>query len=125
MLIVQLLSPTTVAKHFNGLGDGYKGLLGSLQRANLFDLAGVPWLLSHLIRHANRSGLSRSGVIERIITGNFAAANVPGGVRRMSAICSAVWPGRCRRGRRCASTAGASTKSWIRRAAVVRCSLSS
>jgi hypothetical protein len=83
VLIVQLLSPTTVAQYLNGLGDDYKGLLGSLQRANLFDLAGVPWLLSHLIRHANRSNLSRSGVIERIITGNFAAANVPAGVRRI------------------------------------------
>ena len=59
--IVQLLSPATVAQYLNGLGDDYKGLLASLQRANLFDLAGVPWLLSHLIRYSNRGGLSRSG----------------------------------------------------------------
>ena len=83
VLIAQLLSPATVAQYLNGLGEDYKVLLGSLQRANLFDLASVPWLLSHLIRHANRSGLSRSGVIERIVTGNFAAANVPAGVRRI------------------------------------------
>ncbi|MEO7274317.1 MAG: CHAT domain-containing protein [Vicinamibacterales bacterium] len=83
VLIVQLLSPATVAQYLNGLGDEYKVLLGSLRRANLFDLAGVPWLLSHLIRHANRGGLSRSGVIERIIAGNVAAANVPPGVWRI------------------------------------------
>jgi len=93
VLLVQLLSPASVAQYLTALSKeqpgkdqpvkDYQALLGSLQRANLFDLAGVPWLLSYLIRYSNRGGLSRSGVIERIITGNFASANVPVGARRM------------------------------------------
>ena len=45
ILLVQLLSPSTVAQYLNGLGDGFRPLLASIQRANLFDVAGVPWLL--------------------------------------------------------------------------------
>ena len=55
----------------------------SIQAANVFDLAGVPWLLGNLIRQSNRGALSRSGVIARVVNGNLAASTLPGGIRRL------------------------------------------
>jgi hypothetical protein len=83
ILLVQLLSPTTVAQYLTGFGDRFQPLLTSIQAANLFDLAGVPWLLGNLIRQANRGSLSRSGVIARVVNGNLAASTLPGGIRRL------------------------------------------
>jgi hypothetical protein len=84
VLLVQLLSPATVAQYLTQRGPAYETLLRSIQRANLFDVAGVPWLLAHLMRQPSRSGFSRSGVIARIVNGNFAAANLPVGIRRIA-----------------------------------------
>ena len=83
ILLVQLLSPTTVAQYLTGFGDKFQPLLTSIQAANLFDLAGVPWLLANLIRQSNRGALSRSGVIARVVNGNLAASTLPGGIRRL------------------------------------------
>jgi hypothetical protein len=83
ILLVQLLSPTTVAQYLTGFGDKFQPLLTSIQAANLFDLAGVPWLLGNLIRQSNRGALSRSGVIARVVNGNLAASTLPGGIRRL------------------------------------------
>jgi CHAT domain-containing protein len=81
--LVQLLSPTTVAQYLTGFGDRFQPLLTSIQAANLFDLAGVPWLLANLIRQSNRGALSRSGVIARVVNGNLAASTLTGGIRRL------------------------------------------
>ena len=83
VLLVQLLSASAVAQYLSGRGEKYQPLLAAIQRANLFDLGGVPWLLAHLMRQPQRSGLSRSGVIQRVVNGNLAAANLPPGIRRM------------------------------------------
>ncbi len=83
ILLVQLLSPSTVTQYLNQFGQTHKALLTSIQRANLFDLAGVPWLLGHLLRQSGRGVLSRSGVIARVVNGNFATTNLPAGVRRV------------------------------------------
>ena len=83
ILLVQLLSPTTVAQYLTGFGDKFQPLLTSIQAANLFDLAGVPWLLGNLIRQSNRGALSRSGVIARVVNGNLAASTLSGGIRRL------------------------------------------
>jgi CHAT domain len=82
-LLIQLLSPATVAQYLNARGEEYKPLLLAIQRANLFDVAGVPWLLAQLIRQLHRNDLSRSGVIARVVNGNLASANIPVGLRRM------------------------------------------
>jgi hypothetical protein len=83
ILLVQLLSPATVAQYLTALGARAQPLLTSIQGANLFDLAGVPWLLAHLMRQSNRGGLSRSGVIARVVNGNLASANLAPGMRRL------------------------------------------
>jgi hypothetical protein len=83
IMLVQLLSPATVAQYLTGFGDKFQPLLTSIQAANLFDLAGVPWLLANLIRQSNRGMLSRSGVIARVVDGNLAASTLPGGIRRL------------------------------------------
>lgn len=84
IFLVQLLSPANIAQYVNSLpGDSGRALLQAIEHSNLFDLAGVPWLLSSLIRQSNRSILSRSGVIARISNGNFAAVNLPPGGRRI------------------------------------------
>jgi len=83
IFLVQLLSPTTVAQYLTGFGDNFKPLLTAIQAANLFDLAGVPWLLGNLIRQSNRGALSRSGVIARVVNGNLAASPLTGGMRRL------------------------------------------
>ena len=83
IFLVQLLSPTTVAQYLTGFGDKFQPLLTSIQAANLFDLAGVPWLLGNLIRQSNRGPLSRSGVIARVVNSNLAASALTGGIRRL------------------------------------------
>ena len=83
VLLVQLLSPATVAQYLTSLGDDRSELLRAIQDANLFDLAGVPWLLAHLLRQPSRGPICRSGVISRVVEGNLAAANLSGISRRL------------------------------------------
>ena len=92
VMVVQLMSPATVTQYLTGLaaaaGDTprqgqLKDLLAAIQRANLYDVASVPWLLSYLIRHAARGLPSRSMMIGRIVEENFAQADLPAGVRRL------------------------------------------
>ncbi|MBA2355477.1 MAG: HEAT repeat domain-containing protein, partial [Acidobacteria bacterium] len=83
VLLVQLLSPATVAQYLTSLEQDHSALLRSIQDANLFDLAGVPWLLAHLLRQSPRGTLSRSGVIARVVDGNLAGANLSGMSRRL------------------------------------------
>jgi hypothetical protein len=81
ILIVQLLSPGALGQYLTTLDC--KPLLSAIRRANLFDLAGTPWLLAHLLRQPHRCDLSRSGVIQRVVNANLASAGPPAGVRRI------------------------------------------
>ena len=92
VMVVQLLTPATVTQHLTALAASaadtprqgqLKDLLAAIQRANLYDVASVPWLLSYLIRHAARGLPSRSQMIGRIVEENFAQADLPAGVRRL------------------------------------------
>ncbi len=122
ILLVQLLSPTTVAQYLNGFGDRFQPLLTSIQAANLFDLAGVPWLLANLIRQSNRGGAlavrCHRARRQRQPGGGEPAGRHPAAGRRN---CSAASRGSCRPGRRSTSTRRACTRSSIRSAGGARC----
>src|SRR5262249_35758410 len=82
VLLVQLLSMPGIGKDLAGLPKG-QGVLESVERSNLYDVASVPWLLSYLIRQSNSRPLSRSKVISRIVADSFASVDFPKGGRRM------------------------------------------
>lgn len=83
VLIVQLLSPATVAQYLCGRGDEGHALLGAIRAANLFDLASVPWLLGYLLRRGRRGNLSRSSVITRVVQDNLSGASLSLPVQRL------------------------------------------
>jgi hypothetical protein len=81
VLLVQLLSQNALVQYLEGMGETGKRLL-SLADCSLYDIAKVPWLLSHLLRQSQKPLSSRSGVMARIVDGNMAGVAWPPGVRR-------------------------------------------
>ena len=83
IMLVQLLSPTTVAQYspdsatsFSRSSRRFRPRTCSISRVSR-------GCSRNLIRQSNRGMLSRSGVIARVVNGNLAASTLPGGIRRL------------------------------------------
>jgi hypothetical protein len=89
ILLVQVMSPAAVAQYLqdpkNLPADVGARLLDSIRSNNMFDFAGVPWLLTCLMRQAGRKVLSRTSIVSRIVDNNLLnVGGGPGAVRMVS-----------------------------------------
>jgi hypothetical protein len=83
-LIIQAMTPDRVSSYVESLDAKISAtLLPQLRETALFDLAGVPWLLSRLIEHA-RQGVriqSRTGVLQRFVREGLGQLGGPAGAQ--------------------------------------------
>jgi len=83
-LVIQPMAPERVSLCLKDqYPDVAEALLLKLRETSLFDLAGIPWLLSRMIEH-HRQGVeirSRTGVLERFAREGLATVGGPTGTR--------------------------------------------
>jgi HEAT repeat protein len=96
VFVIQAMTPDRVSSYLESLDPPISAaLVPQLRATALFDLAGVPWLLSRLIEHA-RQGVriqSRTGVLQRFVREGLGQLGGPAGAQSCAeeAISQMAW----------------------------------